>query len=82
MDLKDRSQWQGFSSKDELVDRMNAKLSHLGVSFNFSQNIEDNVEEAVTGVKGEMAVKLYGDDLNTLTTKAQQIQSVMERYPA
>ena len=44
---------------------MNAELSEIpGVSFNFSQNIEDNVEEAVTGIKGELAVKLFGDDLD------------------
>ncbi len=82
VDLKDRSQWRGFKSKDELVDRMNDRLSQIpGVSFNFSQNIEDNVEEAVTGVKGELAVKLFGDDLDTLESKAQEIQSVMAAIP-
>ena len=53
---------------------MNAKsLSEIpGVSFNFSQNIEDNVEEAVTGVKGELAVKIFGDDLTTLESKGRR----------
>jgi len=60
VDLKPSSQWQGFRNKAELIDRMNAALSTVpSISFNFSQNIEDNVEEAVTGVKGELAVKLF-----------------------
>ena len=78
VDLKPREQWQGFKTKDELIMKMNAELSEIpGVNFNFSQNIEDNVEEAVTGVKGELAVKLFGDDLDTLEKKADAIQKVL-----
>ena len=77
-DLRPYSEWQGFKTKDELVHTMNAELAEIpGVSFNFSQNIEDNVEEAVTGVKGELAVKLFGDDLDTLEKKADEIQRVL-----
>ena len=82
VDLKPYEQWKGFRSKDDLVTKMNADLSQIpGVNFNFSQNIEDNVEEAVTGVKGELAVKLFGDDLDMLEKKAAEIQGVMAGVP-
>jgi heavy metal efflux system protein len=80
VDLKPYSEWKGFRNKDELINKMNAELSEIpGVNFNFSQNIEDNVEEAVTGVKGELAVKLFGEDLNVLEKKAAEIQDVMSK---
>ena len=82
VDLKPYEQWNGFRSKDDLIKKMNADLSQIpGVNFNFSQNIEDNVEEAVTGVKGELAVKLFGDDLDVLEKKATEIQGVMAGVP-
>ncbi|MGO8674175.1 MAG: efflux RND transporter permease subunit [Capsulimonadaceae bacterium] len=81
-DLKPADQWKGFKNKDDLINRMNDKLTQIpGVTINFSQNIEDNVEEAVTGVKGELAVKLFGDDLDTLANKAAEIQNVMSKVP-
>ena len=82
VDLKPYDQWKGFRSKDALVSKMNSDLGQIpGVSFNFSQNIEDNVEEAVTGVKGELAVKLFGDDLDVLEKKAADIQRIMGTVP-
>jgi cobalt-zinc-cadmium resistance protein CzcA len=82
VDLKPYDTWQGFHNKDELINKMNAELTQIpGVGFNFSQNIEDNVEEAVTGVKGELAVKLFGDDLDVLTKKAAEIQKAMATVP-
>jgi cobalt-zinc-cadmium resistance protein CzcA len=82
VDLKPYDTWQGFRNKDALIKKMSARLQTIpGVSFNFSQNIEDNVEEAVTGVKGELAVKLFGDDLNVLNKKAEEIQAVMATVP-
>ena len=75
VDLKPYDTWKGYKNKEALISAMNAELSSIpGVSFNFSQNIEDNVEEAVTGVKGELAVKLFGDDLMVLEAKAAEIQ--------
>ena len=52
-----------------------------GVDWNFSQPISDNVEEAVSGVKGELAVKLFGSDLKTLEAKADEMQGVMSQIP-
>jgi cobalt-zinc-cadmium resistance protein CzcA len=82
VDLKPYGSWKGIHSKDDLIKQMNAQLTQMpGIGWNFSQNIEDNVEEAVTGVKGELAVKLFGDDLNVLEQKAAQIQNVMASVP-
>ena len=57
---------------------MNKELDSLpGVIWNFSQPISDNMEEAVSGVKGELAIKVYGDDLKTLEEKGDQIVDIM-----
>src|ERR1700719_1074066 len=61
---------------------MDKSLSQIpGVDWNFSQPISDNVEEAVSGVKGELAVKLFGRDLKTLEQKADEMQNVMSKIP-
>jgi cobalt-zinc-cadmium resistance protein CzcA len=80
VDLKPKDQWRPVfrKNKDELISAMNTELSKMpGVGWNFSQPISDNVEEAVSGVKGELAVKIYGDDLRTLEAKGDQIVSIM-----
>jgi cobalt-zinc-cadmium resistance protein CzcA len=80
VDLKRKEQWRPFfdQNKENLIAAMNKELSKFpGVIWNFSQPISDNMEEAVSGVKGELAVKLYGDDLRTLEHKAEEIQAQM-----
>ncbi len=80
VDLKPKEDWRPVfrEDKEDLIGAMNRQLDQLpGVIWNFSQPISDNVEEAVSGVKGELAVKLYGTDLRTLEAKANQIVSVM-----
>jgi cobalt-zinc-cadmium resistance protein CzcA len=82
VDLKPKSEWRGVfkENKDELIGAMDRELEKIpGVIWNFSQPISDNVEEAVSGVKGELAVKIYGDDLKTLEEKGDQIVSVMSK---
>ena len=83
VDLLPRSKWRSqFKTKDELIAAMDKELSQYpGVDWNFSQPISDNVEEAVSGVKGELAVKLFGSDLKTLEAKANQIQDTMANIP-
>ncbi len=84
VDLRPREEWrsQFHGKKTELIDAMDQKLQQFpGVDWNFSQPISDNVEEAVSGVKGELAVKLFGRDLKTLEDKADQIQGVMSQIP-
>src|SRR5208282_527089 len=67
-------------NKDELIGAMDRELEKMpGVIWNFSQPISDNVEEAVSGVKGELAVKLYGDDLRTLEATANKVVDIMSR---
>ncbi len=73
VDLKPKEQWRPVfhQNKDELIAAMNRELDKIpGVVWGFSQPIEDNMEEAVSGVKGELATKVYGDDLPTLEEKA------------
>ncbi|MET4073493.1 CusA/CzcA family heavy metal efflux RND transporter [Hymenobacter sp. UYCo722] len=65
--------------REDLVERMKAKLDKFtGVDFNFSQPITDNVEEAASGVKGSIAVKIYGTDLATLEAKAREVYEVLK----
>jgi cobalt-zinc-cadmium resistance protein CzcA len=78
--LKPKEQWRpGFHQhKDELIAGINRELEKIpGVLWNFSQPIEDNMEEAVSGVKGELATKVYGDDLKVLEDKADEIVKVL-----
>jgi cobalt-zinc-cadmium resistance protein CzcA len=80
VDLKLKKDWRPVfhQNKEELIAAMNKELEKFpGVIWNFSQPISDNMEEAVSGVKGELAVKLYGDDLKTLEKKAQEIADQM-----
>ena len=82
VDLKPKAQWRPVfqQDKDNLIAAINAELNKkAGVLWSFSQPISDNVEEAVSGVKGELAIKLYGDDLRTLESKGDQIVSVMSK---
>ena len=80
VDLIPKEKWRPVfhQNKDELIGAMDRELEKIpGVVWNFSQPISDNVEEAVSGVKGELAVKIYGADLKTLETTGNQIVAVM-----
>ncbi len=81
--LKPVDSWPHGLTKDKLTDQMTAALAqHFpGVEFNFSQYIEDNVEEAASGVKGENSVKVYGNDLQTLEATANKIAKVLANVP-
>jgi cobalt-zinc-cadmium resistance protein CzcA len=77
--LKPVSEWPDTHDKEELTARLLAKLQDKfpGVEFNFSQYLQDNVSEAVSGVKGENSIKLFGNDLQALTDTANKIKSVL-----
>jgi cobalt-zinc-cadmium resistance protein CzcA len=82
VDLKPKKQWRPVfhQDKEALIAAIDAELSKFpGVIWNYSQPISDNMEEAVSGVKGELAVKLYGDDLRTL--EHEKIQTQMASVP-
>jgi cobalt-zinc-cadmium resistance protein CzcA len=82
LDLKPKEQWRPVfhEDKEKLIAAMNRELEKIpGVIWGFSQPIADNMEEAVSGVKGQLATKVYGDDLRVLEEKADQIVSVMRQ---
>jgi cobalt-zinc-cadmium resistance protein CzcA len=81
--LKPVDDWPRGIDKEKLTEQVNAALESQfpGVEFNFSQYIEDNVEEAASGVKGENSVKLFGNDLETLEKTANKIKEVMKTVP-
>lgn len=82
VELKERSEWKTASNRDGLVEAMNRKLSEIpGMPFQFSQYIEDNVNEAVSGVKSELSIKIYGNDPNQLQTLADQTVGILEKIP-
>ncbi|MDR0480425.1 MAG: CusA/CzcA family heavy metal efflux RND transporter, partial [Gallionellaceae bacterium] len=81
--LKPMDEWPDGLTKDQLAGQMSAALGKRfpGVEFNFSQYIQDNVEEASSGVKGSNSIKLFGPDLQTLENIAAQIKNVMAQVP-
>ena len=81
VDLLPKEKWRPVfhQDKERLIAAMNRELQKIpGVIWNFSQPISDNVEEAVSGVKGALAVKIYGDDLKILEEKADQVVDIMK----
>ena len=84
INLKPKEEWRPafHQDKDKLIESMDKELERIpGVIWGFSQPIEDNMEEAVSGVKGELSVKIFGDDLRTLEAKGNEIVSVMSTIP-
>jgi cobalt-zinc-cadmium resistance protein CzcA len=81
--LKPFDSWPAGIDKARLIDQMSKRLAaeFPGIDFNFSQAIEDNVEEAASGVKGENSVKLFGSNLKVLETTAAKIKDTMSRVP-
>ena len=80
VDLKPKEQWRPVfhQNKEELIAAMDRELEkHPGAFWNFSQPIEDNVDETMTGTKGGLAAKLYGPDLDVLEEKGEEIKEVM-----
>jgi hypothetical protein len=81
--LKPQGEWPKGLSKIQLVDEMNAKLNSqfIGIDFNFSQYIQDNIEEAVSGVKGENSIKLFGRDLGELERISKSLKTELVKVP-
>jgi cobalt-zinc-cadmium resistance protein CzcA len=84
VDLRPKEQWRPafHRDKDELIAAMNRAVQKLpGAVWNFSQPIEDNVGETVSGTKGQLAAKIFGNDLNVLESKGEEVTAVMGRIP-
>lgn len=81
VDLKPRAQWR-FADKEALVASMSNSLAAIpGVTTNFSQVIQDNVEESLSGFRGEIVAKISGNNLDVLESKAQQLVDVIQAIP-
>jgi cobalt-zinc-cadmium resistance protein CzcA len=76
--LKPHGEWRAGLTKEQLIQAMNAAITTLpGFTTNFSQPIKDNVDEALAGTKGELAIKLYGPDFFVMDAKAREIAAVL-----
>lgn len=80
VDLYQKEEWKRDVTKEELINEMQAEFGGKfpGVVFGFSQPISDNVQEAVSGVKGEMAIKIFGDDLARIEKMADSVRAIMQ----
>jgi cobalt-zinc-cadmium resistance protein CzcA len=81
VNLKPKEQWRPVfhQDKENLIAAMNRELQKMpGVVWNFSQPIQDNMEEAMSGVKGQLATKIYGDDLKVLEEKGDEVVKIMQ----
>jgi heavy metal efflux system protein len=80
VNLKPHNEWRSdVTSKEKLIEEIEVRLAAIpGVTFNFSQVIQDNIEEAMSGVKGENSIKLIGPDLKVLEAKAVEVEKIMK----
>jgi cobalt-zinc-cadmium resistance protein CzcA len=82
VELIPRDQWKTAANRDALDKALNVKLSEIpGVDFQFSQYIEDNVNEAVSGVKAELSIKIYGEDPEKLKALSDQVVDIIKKIP-
>ena len=81
--LKPQDQWPSGLTKDQLIRQISERLKRefIGIDFNFSQYIQDNIEEAVSGVKGENSVKIFGRDLAELERLSNAVKAELAKVP-
>lgn len=76
--LKPKSEWTSAKTKEELVEKMEAALSVVpGIGLSFSQPIELRFNELISGARSDISIKIFGDDLSTLTNKGNEVSSIM-----
>ena len=76
--MRPPSEWHTGRSKDQVVDAMRAELEKRpGVEYNFSQPIKDRVEESISGIRGQIVVKIYGEDLNLMHQKLEEVRRIL-----
>ena len=79
VDIYPQEEWKRKETKEQLIERMQDKLKgYPGIDLNFSQPISDNVEEAVSGVKGSIVVKLFGDDFKYVESEEEKIFKILQ----
>jgi heavy metal efflux system protein len=80
--LNPQNTWKCCHSKDELIGRLSVALSAIpGVAYEFTQPMEMRMDEALTGIRGDVAIKIFGDDINTLHNLAGQVLSAISTVP-
>jgi cobalt-zinc-cadmium resistance protein CzcA len=76
--IKPEREWNTGRTKEQLVDAMRAELEKRpGIEYNFSQPIKDRVEESISGIRGQVVVKIYGDDLSLMHDKLEQVENII-----
>jgi cobalt-zinc-cadmium resistance protein CzcA len=79
IELKPRKEWSDYSSKETLIEALDKKLTVIpGIQLNFTQPIQNAFDELISGVKSQLAIKLYGDDLEVLREKAMEIRNAID----
>jgi cobalt-zinc-cadmium resistance protein CzcA len=82
VDLRPRDEWPQGMTEETLVADMDRRLREIpGVSYNFSQPIKDNIEENISGMNGQVAIKIFGDDLAALQRAAHDLEAVVAKVP-
>lgn len=80
--LKEKKEWQTYKCKEQLVKALNNTLSsYPGVQLNFTQPIQNAFDELLSGIKAQVAIKLFGEDLNVLKEKADEIKNAIDNIP-
>jgi cobalt-zinc-cadmium resistance protein CzcA len=80
--LKPQDEWRKGLDKDSLIEAMRASLREIpGVRYNFSQPIKDNVEEAVSGVRGKVVLKIFGPDLAVMRSTLEEAKNALSKVP-
>src|SRR6185437_5190196 len=74
--MKPEKEWHTGRSKEQIVDAMRERLTRPGVEYNFSQPIKDRVEESISGIRGQIVVKIYGEDLGLMQEKLEEIKHI------
>ncbi len=82
IELKPGNQWGDFDSKEEVIEALRSDLSgYPGVQLNFTQPIQNSFDELLSGTRAELAIKLYGEDLDVLRAKSAEIAAVIRDIP-
>ncbi|MGA2716930.1 MAG: CusA/CzcA family heavy metal efflux RND transporter [Bryobacteraceae bacterium] len=82
LQLAPRDQWRCCRSKQELVEKLSAALEKIpGVTYSFTQPMEMRLDETVTGIRGDVAIKIFGDDLNTLDELGKRMLALVSSIP-